>query len=169
MNKSKKVSSSLEELIQDSGGSVDEQDESETLEKNSVDTHAGFNGYVERTADKFISRSEDDHKAFNELLDTLATTEEKQKALWRQIYENSTTDRLNAYVIWVELYSHVKDKPMEHAIHGQNLSKYLERMSKANDQLIKLSELVGNAKKKDSPTEYSEDALYDMMENKGKH
>lgn len=165
---SKKTTTTLEELLRDSGAETDEFEEEKEL-KNNVNTHAGFSGYVERTADRFISRSQGDLKTFEELLDTIASTEEKQKALWRQIYENSTTDRLNAYVIWVELYAHVKDKPMEHAVHGQNLSKYLERMSKANDQLIKLSELVGNAKKKDSPDEYSEDDLYNSMENKGKH
>lgn len=100
---------------------------------------------------------------FNELLGSLASTEDKQKSLWRQIYENSVTDRMNAYLIWAELYTAVKDKPAEHAIHGQNLSRYIERMSKANDQLIKLAELVGNAKKKDS-VEITEEDLYKQME-----
>ena len=156
----KKVATSLEDLVADSGY---EPEDEEKPQNSTMST------FVTDTANKFIGRSTDDLKTFNELLDTIATTEEKQKALWRQIYENANTDRLNAYIIWVELYSHVKDKPMEHAVHGQNLSKYLERMSKSNDQLIKLSELVGNAKKKDSPTEYSEDSLYDMIEEKGKH
>lgn len=120
---------------------------------------------------KFILDSKEKLKTFDQLLETLASTEDKIKSLWRQIYENAVTDRINAYLIWVELYSHVKDKPMEHAIHGQNLSKYIERMSKANDQLIKLAELVGDAPKKDAAEEISEDALYDMMSegDKRKH
>ncbi len=101
---------------------------------------------------------------FNELLETLASTEDKQKALWRQIYENATTDRLNAYLVWSDLYGEVQNKPAEHAIHGQNLSRYMERMSKANDQLIKLAELVGNAKKKDTSEVFSEDSLYKQFE-----
>ncbi len=101
---------------------------------------------------------------FNELLDSLSSTEDKQKALWRQIYENANTDRVNAYLIWSDLYGNVQGKPAEHAIHGQNLSRYLERMSKANDQLIKLSELVGNAKKKDS-VEISEEDIYKDLES----
>lgn len=105
---------------------------------------------------------------FNELLGTLASTEDKQKALWRQIYENATTDRLNAYLVWSDLYGSVQNQPAEHAIHGQNLSRYMERMSKANDQLIKLAELVGNAKKKDS-VEVTEEDLYRDMESSGSH
>lgn len=101
---------------------------------------------------------------FVELLGTLASTEDKQKSLWKQIYENAITDRMNAYLIWSELYNACRGNPAEHAIHGQNLSRYLERMSKANDQLIKLTELVGTAKKKDS-TELSEEDLYRDMEN----
>lgn len=102
-------------------------------------------------------------KSFNELLDTLASSEDKQKSLWRQIYENAITDRMNGYVIWVDLYREVQGKPSEHAIHGPNLSKYMERMSKANDQLIKLAELVANAKKKDT-NEFTQDSLYEELE-----
>jgi ethanolamine utilization protein EutQ (cupin superfamily) len=101
---------------------------------------------------------------FNELLNTLASTEDKQKSLWRQIYENAITDRMNAYLVWTDLYNEVQAKPAEHAIHGQNLSRYMERMSKANDQLIKLADLVGNAKKKDS-VEVTEEDLYRDMES----
>lgn len=105
--------------------------------------------------------------SFNELLDSLSSTEDKQKSLWRQIYENAITDRMNAYIVWVDLYRDVQGRPSEHGIHGQNLSRYMERMSKANDQLLKLAELVGGAKKKDS-SEITEDALYQQMESESK-
>jgi hypothetical protein len=36
-----------------------------------------------------------------------------------------------------------------HYNHGLNLTKYLERMEKANNQLLKLAELVDKAKEKD--------------------
>lgn len=120
--------------------------------------------FVEKTKDEFISNSEKNLKEFNELLDSLATTEDRLKSLWRQIYENALTDRMNSYIIWADLYRTVNGNPTEHAIHGQNLSRYLERMSKANDQLIKLAELVGAAKSKDS-AEVTEDSLYSDMES----
>lgn len=122
---------------------------------------------LQEKTEKMKEDAEKQLSSFNELLNTLASSEDKQKALWRQIYENSVTDRLNAYIIWTDLYSIVRNTPAEHAIHGQNLSRYLERMSKANDQLIKLAELVGNAKKKDSSV-VSEDDLYVEMESESR-
>ena len=106
--------------------------------------------------------------SFNELLETLSSTEEKQKSLWRLIFENANTDRLNAYIVWLDLYSKVHGDASGHAIHGQNLSRYMERMAKANDQFIKLAELVGNAKKKDV-SEITEDSIYEQMENESSH
>lgn len=120
------------------------------------------------TSDELYSQTAKQLADFNELLGTLASTEDKQKALWRQIYENAITDRMNAYLVWTDLYNEVRNKPAEHAIHGQNLSRYMERMSKANDQLIKLAELVGNAKKKDQ-VEFTEEDLYNQMEAKESH
>jgi len=106
--------------------------------------------------------------SFNELLETLSSTEDKQKSLWRLIFENANTDRLNAYIVWLDLYSKVHGDSSGHAIHGQNLSRYMERMAKANDQFIKLAELVGNAKKKDN-SEITEDSIYEQMENESSH
>lgn len=120
------------------------------------------------TSDELYAQTAKQLADFNELLGTLASTEDKQKALWRQIYENAITDRMNAYLVWTDLYNEVRNKPAEHAIHGQNLSRYMERMSKANDQLIKLAELVGNAKKKDQ-VEFTEEDLYRDMEGKESH
>lgn len=101
---------------------------------------------------------------FNELLDSLSSTEDKLKSLWRQIYENSVTDRMNAWVAWADLYRIVQGNASEHAIHGQNLTRYMERMSKANDQLIKLADLVGAAKKKDT-ADFTEESLYQELES----
>lgn len=106
--------------------------------------------------------------SFNELLGTLSSTEDKQKSLWRLIFENANTDRLNAYIVWLDLYSKMHGDASGHAIHGQNLSRYMERMAKANDQFIKLAELVGNAKKKDT-AEITEDSIYEQMENESTH
>lgn len=133
------------------------------LEEEMMATNSPVGTFVGEDFDSLKSRTEDQLKGFNELLETLASTEDKQKSLWRQIYENSVTDRMNSYICWLDLYKEVQGKPSEHAIHGQNLSRYLERMSKANDQLLKLVELVGAAKKKDT-SEVTEDAIYREME-----
>ena len=121
--------------------------------------------FVGKGTEEIYAEGQKSLKEFNELLDSIASTEDKQKSLWRQIYENSVTDRMNSYIIWLDLYRAVHGNPTEHAIHGQNLSRYIERMSKANDQLIKLAELVGNAKKRDDDApEVTEESLYGEME-----
>lgn len=111
---------------------------------------------------------------FSELLDKLAGTEDRRKALWKDIYENAITDRMNAYLLFSDLYKHVNGNPTEHALHGANLAKYLERMSKSNEQIIKLADLVSQEIEAEEETDFSEDNLYSQIGNlksatKGKH
>ncbi|NBP55576.1 hypothetical protein EBU71_03365 [bacterium] len=101
---------------------------------------------------------------FTELLDGISSVEEKTKHLWRQIYENAVQDRKNAYIMWIDLYGYVHSNPNEHAIHGQNLARYMERMSKANDQILKLTELVSKASEEDLDEMMSEDDIYERIQ-----
>ena len=48
-------------------------------------------------------------------------------------------------MLFVKLVKIVEDKSTEHAIHGRSLSAYIEKMSKSNEQLIRLAELVAKA------------------------
>lgn len=84
-------------------------------------------------------------KDFSSLLKQIETVDDKKKQLWKEIYENAICDRQNAYIMFTKLVMIVQDKSTEHAVHGRALSSYIERMSKANDQLIKLAELVAKA------------------------
>lgn len=84
---------------------------------------------------------------FSELLDQIEGLSDKKKKLWKEIYENAVYDRQNAYTLFVKLVKIVEDKSTEHAVHGRSLSSYIEKMSKANDQLIRLAELVSKAEK----------------------
>ncbi len=90
---------------------------------------------------------------FSSLLEGLNKLKDKKKRLWQLIFENAVTDRRNAYVAFVDLYSQVHSSHEKHAIHGQTLSKYLERMGKATDQLLKLAELVAAAEEKEGSEE----------------
>lgn len=85
---------------------------------------------------------------FAELLNTIDGVSDKKKRLWKEIYENAVTDRQNAYVLFTALVDIVQDKSMEHAVHGKNMSTYIEKMSKANDQLIRLAELIAKSESK---------------------
>ena len=84
-------------------------------------------------------------KDFSGLLNQIETVNDKKKQLWKEIYENAITDRQNAYIMFTKLVLIVQDKSTEHAVHGRAISSYIERMSKANDQLIRLAELVAKA------------------------
>ena len=42
----------------------------------------------------------------------------------------------------------IPGNPTSHSTHGSLASKYLERMSKSNDQIIKLAELVAKEQEK---------------------
>lgn len=117
-----------------------------------------------KNLDELKEESEKNLSDFNDLLDSISTTEERKKSLWRQIYQNAVTDRANAFLSWTDLYSKVHGNPTEHAVHGQNLSRYIERMSKANDQLLKLAELVAAAKEKEEDDSVSEEDLYNQLE-----
>lgn len=89
-------------------------------------------------------------KDFSELLSKIDEVSDKKKRLWKEIYENAVVDRQNAYALFSILVEIVEDKSTEHAVHGKSLSTYIERMSKANDQLIRLAELIAKSETKDA-------------------
>lgn len=89
-------------------------------------------------------------KDFSELLEQIDNVNDKKKRLWKEIYENAVTDRQNAYVLFMTLVDIVEDKSTEHAIHGRTLATYIEKMSKANDQIIRLAELVAKSEHKET-------------------
>jgi hypothetical protein len=84
-------------------------------------------------------------KNFSELLDSIDDLADKKKHLWRQIYENAVNDRDSAGVLFLDLYIGCANNPTQHTMNGPILSKYLERMCRSNDQLIKLAELIERA------------------------
>ena len=91
---------------------------------------------------KEIEKIEEKSEAFSDLLDSIETTENKKKLLWKEIYNNAITDRLNAYMLFTGIYTGMCYSLQDNISVGPTLSKYLERMNKSNDQLIKLAELI---------------------------
>ena len=102
---------------------------------------------------QLIKKTDEDLATFVDLLNSITTIDERLKLLWKQIYENALIDRRNAYMIWTDLYLTVHGNPEQHVIHGDHMSKYMERMEKANTQLLKLAELVYKAKDKQESDE----------------
>jgi len=96
---------------------------------------------------------------FSDLLDSLENTEDKKKLLWKEVYENALTDRENANILFTDLLLESKGNTANHAMFGQTMSKYLERMCKSNDQILKLAELIA----KEERTSLNSDAIFDEI------
>lgn len=82
---------------------------------------------------------------FSAMLSKIEHADSKKKILWKEIYENATLDRQNAHILFVEAYMTMSQGTTEHATLGSTLTKYLERMNKSNDQLLKLAELISRS------------------------
>lgn len=101
---------------------------------------------------------------FSSLLAKLTEVDEKQRYLWNQIYSNALDDRTRALVMYETLVDACGGRSAELAVHGPQMVKYIERMSRANEQLIKLSELVDNALVKSEVM--TTEGLYDQFDKK---
>lgn len=84
-------------------------------------------------------------KDFDDILKSIEHADNKTKLLWREIYENSVIDRQNAHILFVEAYSNMGSGSGDHLSLGTTLTKYLERMNKSNEQLLKLAELISKS------------------------
>ena len=89
-----------------------------------------------------FSNSEKKIKEFSDIIDAIDTNDNKKKLLWKEIYENALTDRQNAYMLFTDVYVQMQGDKADHVTLGAILSKYLERMNKSNDQILKLAELI---------------------------
>lgn len=104
-------------------------------------------------------------KDFSDLLDKIESLTDKKKQLWKEIYTNAIVDRQHAYVIFMKLVNITQEHSTEHAVHGKTMSGYIERMSKANDQLIKLAELIAKAERGTDAIDPEE--MYSRIRNRG--
>ena len=82
---------------------------------------------------------------FSEMLSKIEHADAKKRLLWKEIYENAALDRQNAHILFVEAYTTMSQGTTEHATLGSTLTKYLERMNKSNDQMLKLAELISKS------------------------
>lgn len=115
-------------------------------------------------ADDILNKFEESQKKikdFGDLLDSMATVDDKRKLLWKDIYQNAVTDREHAHALYINLYMTMQGGSSEHVTVGSTLVKYLERMSKANDQLLKLAEVIKDSKEQE--TALTEDEIFSKI------
>jgi hypothetical protein len=118
---------------------------------------------MSKTIDKLMEKvSSKDKKIekFSDLLDSLESTEDKKKMLWREIYENALNDRESAGFLFTDLMTQSRGNAANHAMFGPIMSKYLERMGKSNDQILRLAELI--AKEEQGPA-ISPDDIFNQI------
>jgi hypothetical protein len=90
----------------------------------------------EKTTDEKI-------KDFSDLLDELESTQDKKKLLWKDAYKNALDDRSSASILVDDLLLQIQGNVTHHHVQlGSITTKYLERMSKSNDQILRLAELI---------------------------
>ena len=106
-----------------------------------------MSGSIDRTIER-IKNKQGKIERFSDILDALESTEDKKKLLWKEIYENALNDRENAYALFTDLMTQSQGNSANHAMFGTTMAKYLERMSKSNDQILRLAELIAKAEEK---------------------
>ncbi len=104
-------------------------------------------GDITKAVEK-VEKSSEKIKKFAELLNSIDKSSDKKKLLWKEIYENALSDRENAEELLAEARSEMTGGAYEHSTMGPTLSKYLERMHKSNEQILKLAELISKAEER---------------------
>ena len=99
-------------------------------------------------------------KQFADLLDSLSDTTDKKKLLWKEAYQNSVEDRESASLLLTDLILQTQGNSTNHLQFGVLMTKYLERMNKSNDQILKLAELISKEQEADV---ISSDDIFDKI------
>jgi hypothetical protein len=118
---------------------------------------------IEKISEKFDKndKKETQIKNFSDILDNIDTLKDKKKVLWKEIYENALEDREKAKILFNDAYISMAGGTNEHMNIGSIMSKYIERMSKSNDQILKLAELI--AKEAEKSEEISSDDIFSQI------
>lgn len=89
-----------------------------------------------------LKEKEKKARHFEDILDSIEGMDDKKRFLWQEIYKNAISDRESASILYTDTIMQLKGNTANHTILGPVVVKYIERMSRANDQLIKLAELI---------------------------
>lgn len=89
-----------------------------------------------------LREQQDKLRDLDELLFDSEDIDDKVRSLWIEIYTNANDDRERISILYTDIFREMKGSPQGHAVYGPLVTKYLEKMAKANDQLLKLSEQI---------------------------
>ncbi len=97
-----------------------------------------------------LTKNEQKLLNFSDLLDSLSKSEDKKKLLWKEAYQNAIEDRENASILVSDLLLQIRGNMAHHQSYGTIMTKYLERMAKSNDQILKLAEIIAKEQEKEN-------------------
>jgi hypothetical protein len=103
------------------------------------------NNSIEKSINNFDLESKRNN--FYEILDKINSIDSKKKSLWMEIYNNAINDREKASILFTEAYQAMGTSAADHVSLGTIMTKYLERMSKSNDQILNLASLIDKSEK----------------------
>jgi len=103
-------------------------------------------------------------RSFEKILKELDGIDQQKIYLWTEIYNNAANDRATACALLAQCFTALGSGAAEHMALGGTLVKYLERMSKSNDQLLSLAQVV--AKEIEVQTTLDSDELFAAIEGK---
>ena len=107
------------------------------------------------------NKQEDSIKNFADILDNIDSLEDKKKMLWKEIYEHALADREKAKMLFNNAFIDMQGGITDHMNIGSVMAKYLERMCRSNDQILKLAELI--AKEEEKSETVTSDDLFDKI------
>jgi len=113
-----------------------------------------------------FKKNQDNMSDFELELEKMKGLDGKKKILWSQIYTHALDDRNSALALFTEAYAQLGKTSEDHVILGGVLVKYLEKMTKSNQQLIDLSILISKDEEAAEQIN-SEDLFKEIEESSG--
>jgi|TARA_R110000851_G_scaffold205787_1_gene357849 hypothetical protein len=93
-------------------------------------------------------------------------SKKSKEEVWKEIYTNATQDREKASMLVTDLWKEITANPEMHVLYGGTITKYLERMNKSNDQLVKLAELMQKSVVEAEEEDLDLEDVYDKIDSK---
>ena len=115
---------------------------------------------IENAIEK-LKENEERVNEFEKILATIENTSDKKKFLWKEIYENACYDRTSASMLFWDLYALMGKSLIDHEKYGQVLTKYLDKMNKANDQLLVLAKQIAES---EASAPMTSDDIFDRIQ-----
>lgn len=111
--------------------------------------------------EKDKQRHESKIKEFESLLKEELANDDKRTKLFLEIYTNACYDREISSILFTKAFTSMGSDQTDHITLGPILVKYVERMTKSNDQILELAKLFVEKK---SQVNISKDDIFNEIQ-----